>query len=137
MSFNFEKFTDPDSPYDAKVSIRRTGQFGFNSGAVNKYRLKEYASVVLYYDAKRSAVGIEPRKDNECEGALDLNLNPANCFVRAKNFCDRFGIEYDRARRFSLKKDDESRFLYFEIGEEGITADENTSDEADTSSEAS
>jgi len=127
MRFNFKKFSDPDSSYDAKISIRRTGQFGFNAGAVNKYNLDEYPFVALYYDAAQRVVGIELLKERE-NGAIELNRNPSNYFVRAKNFCDRFGIDYSHAARYSLYRDDESGFLYFQLvePEEG---EENASDE--------
>lgn len=122
MRFSFEKFTDPDSSYDAKVSIRRTGQFGFNSGSVNKFRLSDYPFAVLYYDSAHRVVGIELRME-KCEGALELNRAPSNFFIRAKNFCDRFGLDYAKASRYPLRRDDESGFLFFEIGE-GEPADE-------------
>ena len=68
--FKFEKFTDPASSYDAKVSIRQTGQFGFNAGAVNKFRLSDYGFVVLYFDTENRAIGIE-LKAEQCEGSLN------------------------------------------------------------------
>ena len=127
-NFNFEKFSDPESPYEAKISIRRTGQFGFNAGAVNKYKLSECPFVVLYYDVQQRVIGIE-LKHEKCESALELNMAPSNVFISAKNFCDRFGLNYSGASRFPLKKDSESGFLFFEIGEREDDGDENASDE--------
>lgn len=127
MPFKFEKFADTETSYDAKVSIRRTGQFGFNTGAANKYNLNDYPYVVLYFDSERRAIGIELQKER-VEGALDLNRNPSNIYIRSKNFCDRFGIDYSSASRYPLRKDEETGFLVFELTE-GEKSAENASGE--------
>jgi len=82
---------------------------------------------VLYFDNSRRAVGIALQPVTG-EGALELNRNPSNVFIRAKNFCDRYGIEYGEAKRFPLRRDDETGFLYFEL-KEGEKGEENASDE--------
>jgi hypothetical protein len=127
MPFNFEKFSDTESSFNARVSIRRTGQFGFNSGAANKYRLNDFPFVVLYFDSTKRAIGLEFQME-KVPGAVELNRNPSNIFIRSKNFCDRYGIDYAEASRYPLRRDDGTGFLYFEL-EEGEKGEENASDE--------
>jgi hypothetical protein len=113
MSFKFERFTDPDRSFDAKVTLRGTGQLGFNSGAINLFGLRVVSHVVLYFDQKSQVVGIELTDNGAATGAIKLMRGVGNTFVRAKNFCDRFSIDYQRSRRFDLKKDPETGYLYF------------------------
>lgn len=117
MAFEFVRFTETDTPFAARVTIRRTGQIGFNTGALNRFQIKNANYAVLYFDAKSQAVGIE-LTDQVVPGAIEIKKSPANTYLRSKNFCDRFGIEYASSRRFELKKDLESNLLYFELGRE-------------------
>src|SRR5271166_2866201 len=125
MAFEFIKFTEVDSSFAARVTIRQTGQIGFNSGAINRFGIKEKAFVVLYFDQRNRAVGLELTNDR-CEGAIEIKKSESNTFLRGKNFCDRFGIDYQRARRYELLQDDGTGILYFELNRElkGETNDE-------------
>lgn len=114
MPFDFVKFTDTDVSYAARITIRRTGQFGFNAGALNLFQLASYQYVVLFYDEQRRVVGIQPYNE-QCEGAIRLAHRKGNTYVQAKNFCERFGIDYGESRRYHLKRDEEQNVLYFEL----------------------
>ena len=114
MPFKFVKFTETDVPYSARVTIRRTGQLGFNAGALNLFQLASYQHVVLYYDGERRAVAIEPVRER-CEGAIPLTHRKGNTYVQGKNFCERFGIDYGESRRYHLKREDDAGLLYFEL----------------------
>lgn len=114
MPFNFQRFTDTDSSFSAKVTIRKTGQLGFNLGAINLYSIRAYDYCVLYFDLEDRVVGIELTND-KCEGAVEIKKNEANTYVRAKNFCDRFQIHYTESHSHGLEKDHESGFLFFRI----------------------
>jgi hypothetical protein len=114
MAFNFVKFTETDASFAARVTIRQTGQFGFNIGSVNLYNIREYKFAVLYYDKSQHVVGIQLTKET-CDGAIELVLAPNNCFVKAKNFCEKFQIDYSSPRRFRLKREEQSGILYFEL----------------------
>jgi hypothetical protein len=117
VPFNFEKFTDIDTTFAARITVRQTGQFGFNAGAINRFRIGEFGYCVLYMDMSQRVVGLE-LTDEPCDGALEIKKSDSNTYVRAKNFCDRYGIDYRDSHRFELKKDDDSGLLYFELGRE-------------------
>jgi hypothetical protein len=126
MKFNFEKFTETDTSFAAKVTIRRTGQMGFNTGAINSFRVRDSDFCILYFDPKNRVVGMELVKES-CEGAIQIKKSDANTYVRAKNFCDRYAIDYVKSHRYELKKDSGTGFLYFELDQEEA-ADEESSD---------
>ncbi|NOY42023.1 MAG: hypothetical protein GXP26_09320 [Planctomycetes bacterium] len=116
MQFNFEKFTDVDASFTARVTIRqRTGQIGFSSGAINLFSLQNYEFYVLYFDAESKVVGIEPAKE-KVEGSMQIKQKPSNTYLTAKNFLDKYGIDYTESHRYELKRDDQSGFLYFKLG---------------------
>jgi hypothetical protein len=126
MAFNFVKFTDTETSFAATVTIRSTGQIGFSAGALNLYKIGDYGHCILYFDQDRRVVGMELTAQN-CEGAMPIKKAASNTHLRAKNFCDRFGINYEKSRRYRLKKDAESGFLYFELENEeaDVEPDEN------------
>lgn len=117
MKFQFEKFTQTDASFAARATIRqRTGQIGFNAGAMNRFSLADFPYAVLYFDTENRVVGVEPCAE-KVEGAIEIKHRPSNTYITAKNFLDKYGINYDESHRHELKRDDESGFLYFELAE--------------------
>ena len=93
MRFKFEKFTEVDASFAARVTIRqRTGQIGFNAGAVNRFSLQGYGYSVLYFDTENKVIGMEPVKE-KVEGAIEIKHRPSNTYLSAKNFLDKYGID--------------------------------------------
>lgn len=131
MSFKFVKFTDTETSYAATVTIRATGQMGFSSGAQNLYKIRGCNYCVLYFDPERRVVGMELTEEN-CEGAIPIKKSDSNTHIRAKNFCDRFEIDYTKSHRHRLRKDPESGFLYFELGQECASGEEEGDTEGST-----
>jgi hypothetical protein len=128
VSFRFERFTDVDRAFDAKVTVRSNGQLGLNTGAVNLYTIREFTHVILYYDRDARVVGIELCNNAKVPGAIKIIHGFGNVFIKAKNFCDKYAIPYAKSRRFELKRDEESGFLFFNLdrpidgGDEGGSA---------------
>lgn len=112
MGFNFKKFTDVDSSFAARISIRQNGQFGFNSGAINKFRVDDFNYCFLYFDSEFRAVGIELSR-NEEGGCLQIQKQKKNTYIRAKNFLDKYEIDYGSSSRYELRRDEATNFLYF------------------------
>ena len=124
MPFLFEKFTDTDKSFAAGITIRQTGQFGFNAGAINRFRINDFSFAVLYFDPRQRVVGIQLLRE-AAEGAIEIKKSESNTYVRAKNFCDRYEISYEDSHRFELRKDEETDLLYFELAKE-LTKDHET-----------
>lgn len=112
MGFAWVPFTETDTSFAARVTIRQTGQFGFTSGAINRHGIGDYTYAILYFDEQRRAIGIELTNEQK-PGAIPIKKSPSNTYIRGKNFCDRYGIDYSKAYRFNLSEDKESGFLYF------------------------
>jgi hypothetical protein len=131
MAFNFQKFTDTKSSFFAKATIRRTGQIGFNAGAINALKITEFVYAILYFDPEQRIVGIE-LTNTDGPGAIEIKKSETNTFVRARNFCDRFDIDYEESRTYRLLRDPESGFLYFSLNqsEPGDTTFREAVDEA-------
>ena len=137
MKFTFEKFVEIDSSFAAKVTIRqRTGQIGFNSGAINRFKVNNFKYAILYFAPSERVVGIQLVTFEE-PGSIRISTKKSNTYVAAKNFLDKYGIDYSQSHRHDLEQDTESGFLYFgtQLNAESITED--VSDEADQPSEAS
>lgn len=134
MAFKFERFNEPNSSFDAKVTLRGTGQFGFNAGAINRFRLKDFSYCVLYFDPDLKVVGIELSNDGKLDGAIEIRKGFSNTFIRAKNFCDRFGIDYRIMKRFDLKRDDDSGFLIFSVQQPEAMPSEKIHDDVESES---
>ncbi len=131
MGFNFERFTDTDSSFAARVTVRqRTGQIGFNTGAINRFKIRDYKFAILYFDEHEKAVGIE--LTNEMQGgAIEIKQSRSNTYIRGKNFCDLHGIDYKSVHRLELRKDEETGFLFFRLGEEIKSAAEENESESE------
>lgn len=127
MAFNFVRFTDTGVSFCARVTIRqRTGQIGFNSGSINRYGIRKYKYAVLYMDEEQQVVGIE-LANAEADGAVEIKQQRSNTYIAAKSFLDKFAVDYSVSRRFDLRKDDATGFLYFELrsGEKDKETDSN------------
>lgn len=117
MGFKFQKFTEVDDSFAAKVTIRqRTGQLGFSSGSINRFGINDYKYIVLFFDNDNRVVGLSPEKEN-VEGAIEIKHRPGNTYVTAKNFLDKFDIGYADSTRYELKKDRESGLLFFRLAD--------------------
>jgi len=117
MKFEFVRFTETGSSFAARVTVRQTGQFGFNSGAINSFNISGYEFCVLYFDPKQRVVGIELPHE-KCEAAIPIRKSESNTYIRAKNFCDRYAIDYSKSYRYDLKKDASTGYLYFEVSKQ-------------------
>ena len=137
MKFKFEKFVETDSSFAAKVTIRqRTGQIGFNSGAMNRFKVNEFKYAILYFDPSERVVGIQLVTAEE-PGSIRISKKQSNTYVTAKNFFDKYGIDYSQSHRHDLEQDLESGFLYFGTQLSAETITEDVSDEVEPLSEAS
>ena len=117
MDFQFERFTDVEASYVARVTVRQTGQFGFNSGAKNRFGLADYDYSILYFDPDKRVVGIELLREM-CDDSIQIKKSDANTYIPSRNFCEKYGIDYSESHRYELKQDPKSGVLYFELDKE-------------------
>jgi hypothetical protein len=89
----------------------------FNTGAINRFKIRDYKFAILYFDEQENAVGIELTNEMQ-DGAIEIKQSRSNTYIRGKNFCDLHGIDYTSAHRYELRRDEETGFLFFRPSEE-------------------
>lgn len=110
----FERFTKTGKSFVPKLSIRRTGQLGFNQGAVDEFKMANFEYMVLFFDSDNNKIGVKLTNDVE-SGACKLRVRDGNASISAKAFLDCYGINYTESSRYLLKWDEEAKLLVAEM----------------------
>lgn len=95
----FEKFTYRGISHRPKVSIRKSGMFGFNNALIKKYNLRNYEYVVLYYDKKRKIIGFKFTNNINEEGKYKINVRDKSASFSGRSFLDYYGIKFNKVKR--------------------------------------
>ena len=84
----WEKFTITRRSFKPRISIRGNSQIGFNSAAIEDFKLKDYKFAVLYYDRDNKKIGVKLTNSKEEEGVRKLRVRegagaslPARVFI--------------------------------------------------------
>jgi len=94
-----------------RVAVWKTGQIGLNEAALREFGLTEMTHAALFYDRDKKKIGLRFSDSAKEEGAVKVVRRGGGAIIFAKGFLRYFGIEYSRARRFSLVFD-EKQALY-------------------------
>lgn len=111
--FEFERFTEVNKSFSARITIRQNGQIGFNGGARNQYGVASHRFAVLFFDRNSKAVGILLTDNEQEPGALRITSTKQNTFIAGRPFLELYGISYEKSRRFRLEK--RGDLLVFEL----------------------
>ncbi len=103
MLENFERFTKKGRTYIPKMSIRKRGQIGFNTGAIQRFGLDKYNYVVLFISKDRDKMAIKFTNDENEQGAIKIMKRPGNFAFPGKAFFDLYEIPYDKTRSFDIE----------------------------------
>lgn len=133
MPYSFEKFVESALP---KVSIRKSGTFGFLGGAAKRFGLLENErAVVCHYDRTAKVIGLKFTDNPDEEGAIKIgktalkdanNGEKVNVYFNGKPFLDFYDIPYNTARAFLTKWDEQNQMAIIDLNQEA-------NDEADES----
>lgn len=104
----FEKFVKTGKSYQPKLSIWTRGQFFLNQGAVERYDLKKYKYVILYFDKENNQIGMKFTVDEKEEGAKGLIFRDNNIVFSAKSFLDYFNINHKSNKKYDIDFDAKS-----------------------------
>ena len=100
------------------VSIWKQAQLGFNSAAINEYKLREHKFAVLFYDEDAKTVGIMLTNDKNEGGALKIiSRGHGSLSVSAKSFLNFYKIDYSETRSFPSYLDKENNLIVFKLDE--------------------
>lgn len=102
----FERFTKKGRAFHPKVSIWSRGQIGFNQGVVERYKLKDYKYVILFYDREKKKIGFEFTNDDKEEGLINLTVKTTGAIISAKAFLDYYAIDYAETKQYDIEQDE-------------------------------
>lgn len=100
-----------------RLYLRSCGHLSISAGAFKAFGLEGFPAVVLYYDAARKRIGIEPVNSLECEGAVRICNRRGTVTLAAKAFFGYFKISHNPTAGYRLVQDDDTGFLVAELGE--------------------
>lgn len=103
MLEDFEKFTKQRRTFKPKISIRKRGQLGFNSGAINKFDLNRFDYAVMYISKERDRIAIRFTNDQDEEGAVKIMKRPGNFAFSGKAFFNCYDIDVETTRSFDAE----------------------------------
>lgn len=125
MPFSFEKFVESALP---KVSIRKSGTFGFLGGAAKRFGLLENErAVVCYYDRSAKVIGLQFTDNLDEEGAIKIGKTQikdanggekTNLYFNGKPFLDFYEISYNPARAFLATWDEQNQMAIIDLNQE-------------------
>jgi hypothetical protein len=104
----FERFTKTGRGYTPKVSIWTRGQIGFNQGAVERFKLRDFNFAVLYYDRDERKIGVQFTNIESEEGANKVVKGKTGIFISAKAFLDYYDITHSKTKKYNVSYDTET-----------------------------
>ena len=108
----FELFKGAKKTYAPKVSIRKNAQIAISTGAVRQYGFRDdkgsinYKHFLLYYNSGENMIGIKPTEEPK-DGAIKArDHSSGEIQLACQSFLDRYGIPYNKTRRYPMEYDD-------------------------------
>jgi hypothetical protein len=111
----FEQFTKTGRGYTPKASIWMRGQIGFNRGAVEKFRIRDFEYAMLFYDKETDRIGIKFTNDSKMEGIAKLAKSAASAFISARAFLQYYDIPHDKTTKYDIAYDKESELYVIDM----------------------
>ena len=108
----WEKFTITRRSFKPKISIRGKSQIGFNTAAIEDFKLKDYKFAVLYYDKENKRIGVKPTNDKDEEGVRKLRVRElAGASLPARAFIEYHGLGNFSGQRFNAEFDKQEKMI--------------------------
>lgn len=112
----FERFTGRGKSYVPKASIWKRGQIGLTQGAVERFKLKEFRYLVMFYDKERNIIGLKFTNDEQEEGAARMRVRDNGAVLTAKSFLECYEINYkEENKQYDITFDPESSFYVIDL----------------------
>jgi hypothetical protein len=111
----FERFTARGRSYTPKVSIWKRGQIGLSQGAVERFHLRDFQYVVMFYDGENKRIGLMFTNNEQEEGIARMNVKDTGAMFTAKSFLDCYEIDYTETRQYDIRYDEEAKLYVFEL----------------------
>jgi len=101
----FEKFEKTGRSYTPKLSIWKRGQFFLNKGAIERFELRKYGYVILYFDREDNRIGMKFTTNEKENGARGLLFRDDNAIFSAKSFLDYYDIRHLENKKYNIDYD--------------------------------
>lgn len=110
----WETFTFQGRSATPKMTVRKGGQIGLNTAAVNRFGLEKYKYVALLINKEERKIGIKPTNDENTKGAKSFKIIQGGATIPAKNFVEFYGLNNVKERRMVCVWDNENRMIIAE-----------------------
>jgi hypothetical protein len=108
---NWETFTFKGKSAIPKITIRKGGQIGLNSYAVEKYNLNNYQYVILRINKAEKKIGIKPTNDDTLKGVHKLKIIQGGGTIAAKNFIGYYELNDILGKKIECEWDDAEEMI--------------------------
>jgi len=98
----FEAFTEVGKSFRPKISIRKSGQVGFNTGAIERFGLEQYDNVVMLYNKEEGKIAFRFVDNDNEPGAMKFMKRKGNYFISARSFMEKYNISYKKSISFDV-----------------------------------
>lgn len=99
----FETFTEVGKSFRPKISIRKSGQVGFNTGAIERFGLERYDNVVMLYNMEEGKIAFRFVENDKEPGAMKFMKRKGNYFISARSFMEKYNISYEKSISFDVE----------------------------------
>ena len=114
MDYDFEQFTEFKGKFTPIISLGKSGGFGFSTGFMERYRLKDHHYIKIFYDKNKNAVAFSFCKE-KTESAVKFKNRGTNGFFSSRSFLGKYAIDkmkYQGRYTPKLVNDEQSGKLY-------------------------
>lgn len=125
MLEGFERFTRAGRSFKPRLSIRKRGQIGFNSAAIDKFNLRKYEYVVLFISEDRKKVAVVFSNNKSDEGAIKLIKGKNNFAFSAQAFLECYEIPYGKAKTYDVEWNQKEQAAIVDISQSSVGKDGN------------
>ena len=95
-AYNFEEFTSFKGKFASKISLVKTGGFGFSAGFFNANDLNDSVAIKLFYDKDKMVVGFKFLNEQESGSAKLKNRKDSGGYVSAISFLNKYVIDKNK-----------------------------------------
>ncbi len=108
----FERFVPPKTASSSpRATVRPSGLISFDAATVEAFDLDKATHAILFFDKTRKLVGVQPVSSDKDSGAIKLTRRRRSVSLKAPEFFELYGLEFDEPQRFEVTRDRTGKML--------------------------
>lgn len=111
----FQRYTHTGRIAAPLASIWQRGQIGLNKSAVERFGLRQYRYVVLFFDKATASIGLRFSNKKGEAGAKRVTHGPTSSIVSAQSFLHFHGVEDCKTRQVPVRYDTDHDLYVFQL----------------------